>query len=158
MKMSSNQNLHQPRSNRNRANPRPLDISYSNIRGLRTNFAAVQSFLSTKSPDILALCETGLDESISDRDFDVPGYSTLITKHDHHNRHLHGLGVYIKDGLPAPVILPMKILTPHTCAFVWPFSTQPLICFFSIVLKQRVPVFLIPSQKNRQHSNSSPIS
>ena len=100
MKMSSNQNLHQPRSNRNRANPRPLDISYSNIRGLRTNFAAVQSFLSTKSPDILALCETGLDESISDREFDVPGFSTLVTKHDHLNRHMHGLGVYIKDGLP----------------------------------------------------------
>ena len=100
MKMSSNQNLHQPRSNRNRANPRPLDISYSNIRGLRTNFAAVQSFLSTKSPDILALCETELDESISDREFDVPGFSTPATKHDHLNRHMHGLGVYIKDGLP----------------------------------------------------------
>ena len=48
MKMSSNQNLRQPRSNRNRANPRPLDISYSNIRGLRTNFAAVQSFLDPR--------------------------------------------------------------------------------------------------------------
>ena len=96
--MSSHRNQQQPRSNKNRASqnqPHPINLSYTNVRGLRTNFSSIQSFLQVNSPDLLALCETNLDDSISDREFDVPGYSTLITKHDHLNRHLHGLGVYI---------------------------------------------------------------
>ena len=72
-------------------------LRFSCLQTLRGSSATL-CLLSTKSPDILALCETGLDESISDREFDVPGFSTLVTKHDHLN--MHCLGVYIKDGLP----------------------------------------------------------
>ena len=64
----------------------------------------------------MALCETNLDDSISEREFDVPGYSTLITKHDHLNRHLHGLGVYIKDGLPCARDISLDELnSPYMC-------------------------------------------
>ena len=31
-------------------------------------------------------------------EFQIQGYSDLIFKADSHNRHGHGLGVYIKDG------------------------------------------------------------
>ena len=96
--------------------PTPFNIKYSNIRGLRTNFTDVESLLHSTKPSVLCLCETNLDSSISERDFDVPGYSTLITKHDHLRRHMHGLGIYIKTGTP--------------CARVPSFEDpdQPYIC------------------------------
>ena len=39
-----------------------LKLSFTNIRGLRSNFVDYESFLESNSPDILALCETNLDD------------------------------------------------------------------------------------------------
>ena len=39
-----------------------LKLSFTNIRGLRSNFVDCESFLESNSPDILALCEINLDE------------------------------------------------------------------------------------------------
>ena len=39
-------------------------LSFTNIRGHRSGFVDCQSFLESNSPDILALCETNLDDSI----------------------------------------------------------------------------------------------
>ena len=41
-----------------------LKLSFTNIWGFRSNFVGCQSFLESNSPDILALCETNLDELI----------------------------------------------------------------------------------------------
>ena len=41
-----------------------LKLSFKNIQGLRSNFVDCESFLESNSPDILALCETNLDDSI----------------------------------------------------------------------------------------------
>ena len=41
-----------------------LKLSFTNTRGLRSNFVECESFLESNSPDILALCETNLDGSI----------------------------------------------------------------------------------------------
>ena len=49
--------------------------------------------LNQNSPDILALCETNLDDSIS-----LWGYLPLIRKDS--GTHMHGLAVYVKEGLP----------------------------------------------------------
>ena len=38
-----------------------LKLSFTNIRGLRSNFVDCESFLESNSPDILALYETNLD-------------------------------------------------------------------------------------------------
>ena len=38
-----------------------LKLSFTNIRGLRSNFANFESFLESNSPGILALCERDLD-------------------------------------------------------------------------------------------------
>ena len=78
--------------------PRALSISFSNVRGLRTNFTECEAYLNTASPDILALCETNLDESISSSSFMVPGYLPLIRLDS--TIHMHGLGVFVKDNLP----------------------------------------------------------
>ena len=78
--------------------PTPLTISFSNIRGLRSNFSDVESFLYQNSPDILALCETNLNSDIPSDDFLVPGYLPLSRK-DSVN-HMHGLGLFIHENLP----------------------------------------------------------
>ena len=65
-----------------------LKLSFMNIRGLRSNFVDCGSFLESNSPDILALCETNLDDSIDSGNFSVTGYLPLIQKDS------------IKEGLP----------------------------------------------------------
>ena len=57
-----------------------LKLSFTNIRGLCSNFADCESFLESNSPEILALCETNLDDSIDCGNFSVTGYLHLITK------------------------------------------------------------------------------
>ena len=75
-----------------------LKLSFANIRGLRSNFVDCESFLESNSPDILALCETNLDDSIDSGNFSVRGYLPLIRKDS--STHMHGLAVYVKEGLP----------------------------------------------------------
>ena len=75
-----------------------LKLSFTNIRGLRLNFVDCESFLESNSPDILALCETNLDDSIDSGSFSGRGYLPLILKD--FNTHMHGLAVYVKEGLP----------------------------------------------------------
>ena len=41
-----------------------LKLGFTNVRGLRSNFVHCESFLESKSPDILALCEKNLDDSL----------------------------------------------------------------------------------------------
>ena len=51
-----------------------------------------------QTPDILALCETNLDNSIDSGNFSARGYLPLIRKDS--GTHMHGLAVYLKEGLP----------------------------------------------------------
>ena len=76
----------------------PLKLSFTNIRNLRSNFVDCESFLESNSPDILALCETNLDDLIDSGNFSVRGYLPLIRKDS--STHMHGLAVYVKEGLP----------------------------------------------------------
>ena len=75
-----------------------LKLSFTNIREQRPNFVECESFLESNSPDILALCETNLDDSIDSGNFSVRGYLPLIRKDS--STHMHGLAVYVKEGLP----------------------------------------------------------
>ena len=75
-----------------------LKLSFTNIRGLLSNFVDCESFLESNSPDILALCETNLDDSIDSGNFSVRGYLPLIQKDS--STHMHGLTVYVKERFP----------------------------------------------------------
>ena len=75
-----------------------LKLSFTNIWGLCSNFVDCKSFLESNSPDILALCDTTLDDSTDSRNFSVRGYLTSIWKDS--SAHMHGLPVYEKEGLP----------------------------------------------------------
>ena len=55
-----------------------LKLSFTNIRGLCSNFVDCEFFLQSNSPDILALIETKLDDSIDSGNFSVRGYPPLI--------------------------------------------------------------------------------
>ena len=59
-------------------------------------FVDCESFLESNSPDILALCESNLDDSIDSGNFSVRGYLLLILKDS--ITHMHGLAVYVKEG------------------------------------------------------------
>ena len=76
-----------------------LKLSFTNIRGLRSNFVDGESLLELNSPGILALCETNLDDSVDSDNFSVRGCHPLIRKDS--SIHMHGLAVYVKEGLPS---------------------------------------------------------
>ena len=52
----------------------------------------------SNSPDILALCETNLNDSIDSGNFSVRYYLPLIQKDS--SIRMQGLAVYVKEGLP----------------------------------------------------------
>ena len=58
----------------------------------------LESFLESNFPDILALCETNLEDSIDSGNFSMRGYIPVIRKDS--ITHMHGLSVYVKEGLP----------------------------------------------------------
>ena len=63
-------------------------LSCPDILGLCSNFVESESLLESNFPDILALCETKFNE----------GYLPLNQKDS--ITHVHGLAVYVKEGLP----------------------------------------------------------
>ena len=75
-----------------------LKINFMNIQGLCLNFIYWESFLETNSPDILAPCETNLDDSVDSGNFSVRGYLCLIQKCS--TTHMCGVAVYVKEVLP----------------------------------------------------------
>ena len=75
-----------------------LKLSFTNIQGLRSNFVHCESFLESNAPDILALCEPNLGDSIDFGNFSVTGYFPFIRKDS--ITHVHGLAVYVKEGIP----------------------------------------------------------
>ena len=75
-----------------------LNLSFTNIRGLCSNFVDCESFLQSNSLDIVALCEKKLDDSIDSDNFSEKGYLHLIQKDS--TTHTHGVAVYVKEGLP----------------------------------------------------------
>ena len=74
-----------------------LKFSFMNIRGLPLNFVDCESFLESNSPDILALCDTNLDDSTDSGNFSARDYLPLIRKDS--STHTHGLAVYVKKRL-----------------------------------------------------------
>ena len=75
-----------------------LKLSLTNIWGLCSNFVDCESLLESNYPDILALCETNLDDSINSDNFSVEVYLPLIRKDS--TTHMHDLSGYVKEGLP----------------------------------------------------------
>ena len=98
-----------------------LKLSFTNIRGLRSNFVDCESFLESNSPEILALCETNLDDSIDSGNFSVRSYLPLIQKNS--GTHMRAVAVYVKEGLPFASLGNSAVLI---YVFDWLYSSQCL--------------------------------
>ena len=81
-----------------------LKLSFTNIWGFYSNFVDCKTFLELNCSDILALCETNLDDSIDSGNFSVRGYLPLIQKDS--STHMHGLQVYLKEGQELSLVNP----------------------------------------------------
>ena len=112
-----------------------LKLSFTNIRGLRSNFVDCESFLESNSPDILALCETNLDDSIDSGNCSVRGYLPLIRKDS--STHMHSLAVYLKERLPFARDVSLK-----NCRFLFMFSTGFTLLSVLLLFPLSITVFI----------------
>ena len=106
-----------------------LKLSFTNIRGLRSNFVDCESFLESNSPDILALCEANLDDLTDSGNFSVRGYLSLIRKDS--GTDMHDLAVYVKEGLPFTPDVSLEN-SADSYIFDWLYFTECLTSFSSI--------------------------
>ena len=104
----------------------PLRISFSNVRGLRSNYDDINIFLQGKSPDLLALSETRLDPSVSSSDVTPDGY--IFHRMD--KAPCHGLGVYAKTSLPLRRLRSSEDPRHEYLAFIAPLQKTTLLLFF----------------------------
>ena len=91
-----------------------LKLNLKNIWGGRSNFVHCKTFLESNSPEILALCETNLDDSIYTGNFSVRGYLRLIQKDS--TTHMHGLAAYVTSFCTG-------LISTKLCRFLLMFST-----------------------------------
>ena len=100
---------------------------------MRPSFKFCECFLESNSPEILALCETNLDDSIDSGNFSMRGYLPLIWKDS--STHMHGLSVYIKEELPfarslslknfADSYLYFRLALLHSVSYFFPLCRSP---------------------------------
>ena len=102
-----------------------LRLSFMNIWGIRSNFFDCESFLESNSLDILALCETNLDDSINSGNFSVRGYLPSIGIDS--GTHMHGLAVYVKEGHPLARHLSLENST-DSYLFSTSFTSLSVLC------------------------------
>ena len=98
--------------------------------GLRSNFADCESYLESNSPDILALCETNLDDSIDSGNFSVRVYLPLIRKAS--TTDMHGLAVYVKEGLPFARDLSLENSAGSYLTFLAGFTSLSVLLLFPL--------------------------
>ena len=92
-----------------------LKLRFTNIWGHRSNFADCESFLESNFPDILALCQTNLVDSIDYGNFSGRSYLSLIWKDS--TTHMRGLAVYVKEGLLFAHVLSLENSTDSYLCF-----------------------------------------
>lgn len=85
-------------------NPGPhqnkFTASFTNIRGLRTNWESVENSLTTVRPHIFFLSETFLNNKLDDDLFAIPGYS-LIRRDRPDGSSWGGIALYFSDNFTA---------------------------------------------------------
>ena len=127
-----------------------LKLSLTNICDLCLNFVECESFLESNSPDLLALCETNLDDSKDSGNFSVRGYLPLIWKDS--VTHMHGLALYVKEGLSFAQVISLENSVDSYLCF-WQALLHSLLhyCIFCPTL---LPMWLAHSQVKTQHCYS----
>ena len=107
-----------------------LKLSHTDIIGLCSSFVDCKSFLVSKYPGILALCEANLDDSINSCNFSVRGYLPFFRKD--YSTNMHCLAVDVKEGLPFARDLSLENFAYSYLCFRLAYLTQCLATFSSI--------------------------
>ena len=118
-----------------------LKLSFMDIGGLGSSFVECESFLESNSPDILALYETNLDDSIDSGNFSVNGYLSVIRKGS--TTHMHGRAVYVNKGIyfyrdlslenSAYSYLCFRLFsTGHSVSYFFILYRSPSLCLFTV--------------------------
>ena len=98
-----------------------IKLNFTNIWGLH------ESFLESNSPDILALCETKLNDLTDSGNFSVRHFLSLIRKDS--ITHMHGLAVYVKEGLL--FVHDLSLENPvYSCLWFWLALLHSVFYFF----------------------------
>ena len=103
-----------------------LQLSFSNIRGLRSNFYEVSHFLQVRSPDVFAVSESKLDSTVSSADLTPVGY----TLHRFDKAPSHGLALYSKTSLPLRRLQESEDPRHEYLAFLAPLRNVTFLLFF----------------------------
>ena len=106
-----------------------LKLSFTNIWALHSNFVQCESFLESKSPDILALCETNLNDSTDSGNLSVRGYLPSVWKDS--ITYMHGLAGYMMEGLPFAWDLSLKKLCGM---FLTGFTLLSILLLFPLLI------------------------
>ncbi len=72
-------------------------ILYANCCSILPKLDSLRTYASSTSPDIIALCETWLDDTVSDSEVFIPGY--CLVRRDR-NRHGGGVLLYLHESIP----------------------------------------------------------
>ena len=107
-----------------------VKTSFTNIRCFPLNFFNCEYFLESNSTEILALCEKNLDDTTDSGNFSVRGYLSLIRKDS--VTHMHGLAVYVKEGLPFAWDLFLENSADSDFVFGWLYSLECFPSFSTI--------------------------
>ena len=78
-----------------------ISIAAVNVRSLLPKFEEICILLTKSKLDLLCICETWLDSSVSDSDIALDGYTVI---RDDRNRHGGGTLIYVKTGLNFEVL------------------------------------------------------
>ena len=138
-----------------------LKLGFTNTWDPHSNFVECEPFFESKSPspDILALYETNLDDSVDSGNFSVRVYLPLIWKNS--ATYMYGLAVYVTKGLPFAQDLSLENYAdsylcfqlallhsvPYFFFFYWSSSLSLCTIFYSI-LSNIDEVLLINSSAN----------
>ena len=106
-----------------------LKHNFMNIWGVCSNLVECESFLESNSPDILALCETNLNDSIGSDNFSLRGYLSLIQKDP--ITYMHVLEVYVKERIPFAQDLSLEN-SVDLLMFLTSFASLSVLILFSL--------------------------
>ena len=114
-----------------------LKLSFANIRRLHSDFVECESSLESNSPDIIALCQTNLEDSIDSGNFSVRGYLPLVWKDS--ITHMHGLCSLCERR----TFFCMGLISRKLYGFLLMFSTSFLSLSLSLLLPLLITFFVI---------------
>ena len=107
-----------------------VKLSFTSIQCLCWSFVICEYVFGSNSSDIVALCETKLDDWNESSKFSVRAYLPLIWKNS--ATHINGFVFYMKEGLPFSGDLLLETGWILNSVFNWPCLTWCLISFSSI--------------------------